>query len=98
MKIGIISLYFKNHNYGGLLQCYALTNYLKQLGFEAEQVTYDRFVSRPIGKKIQSVEFAKIPQKMIVLAGMQEKLEQKSKRFLKLVCKRHRVSPVDLKN
>ena len=65
MKIGIISLYYKNHNYGGLLQCYALTNYLKQLGFEAEQVTYDRFVSRPIGKKIQSVEFAKIPQKMI---------------------------------
>lgn len=65
MKIGIISLYYKNHNYGGLLQCYALTNYLKQLGFEAEQVTYDRFVSRPIGKKFQSVEFAEIPQKMV---------------------------------
>ena len=39
-----------------------------------------------------------IPQKMIVLAGMQEKLAQKSKRFLKLAYKKHRVSPVDLKN
>lgn len=45
MKIGIISLYYRNYNYGGLLQCYALTNYLKQLGYEVEQVTYDRFVA-----------------------------------------------------
>ena len=36
--------------------------------------------------------------KMIVLVGMQEKLAQKSKRFLKLAYKKHRVSPVDLKN
>ena len=36
--------------------------------------------------------------KMIVLAGMQGKLAQKSKHFLRLACKKHRVSPVDLKN
>lgn len=36
--------------------------------------------------------------KMIVSVVMQEKPVQKSKHFLKLACKRHRVSPVDLKN
>lgn len=41
MKIGIVSLYYKNHNYGGLLQAYALTHYLNSHGFEAEQVTWD---------------------------------------------------------
>lgn len=36
--------------------------------------------------------------KMIVLVVMQEKPVQKSKHFLKLAYKKHRVSPVDLKN
>lgn len=42
MKIGIITLYYNNFNYGGILQAYALTNYLNSLNeIEAEQIMYD---------------------------------------------------------
>lgn len=42
MKIGILTLYYKNYNYGGQLQSYALCTYLNQLnGVDCEQITYD---------------------------------------------------------
>lgn len=41
MRVGIISLYYKNHNYGGLLQAYALTNYLNSHGVDCEQISWD---------------------------------------------------------
>lgn len=41
MKIGIISLYYKNRNYGGLLQAYALTSYLNSNGMDCEQISWD---------------------------------------------------------
>ena len=42
MKVGILTLYYKNHNYGGQLQAYALCTYLNQLnGVDCEQITYD---------------------------------------------------------
>ncbi len=41
MKIGILTYYYANSNYGGLLQAYALQRALGQLGFEAEQIAYD---------------------------------------------------------
>lgn len=40
MKIGIITLYYKNNNYGGVAQAYALNKYLTNLGFESELITY----------------------------------------------------------
>ena len=40
-KIGIITLYYNNFNYGGLLQAYALQHYLSINGFQAEQITFD---------------------------------------------------------
>ena len=40
-RVGIITQYYKSHNYGGLLQAYALTTVLKQLGYSAEQIAYD---------------------------------------------------------
>ncbi len=40
-RIGIITLYYRNYNYGGLLQAYALANVLnKQLKQNAEQISY----------------------------------------------------------
>ncbi len=40
-KIGILTLYHENYNYGGLLQAYALCKYLNTQEFvEAEQITY----------------------------------------------------------
>ena len=40
-KVGIITLYHGNYNFGGLLQAYALPKVLKEyFGIEAEQIDY----------------------------------------------------------
>ena len=38
MKVGIISTFYKNYNYGGKLQAYALTKVLTNMGLEARQI------------------------------------------------------------
>lgn len=58
-KIGIISLYYKNYNFGGCLQAYALVRILRQLGFQAEQISYDRKFSKNLSFKDQSIIFIK---------------------------------------
>ena len=40
MKIGIITHFNKSTNYGGVLQAYALTKKLDNLGYDAEQISY----------------------------------------------------------
>lgn len=40
-KVGIITHYYKNLNYGGSLQAYALCRVLREMGFDAEQISYD---------------------------------------------------------
>ena len=40
-RIGIISLYYDNINYGGLLQAYALRKTIENLGYECKQISYD---------------------------------------------------------
>lgn len=41
-KIGIITLYYKNDNYGGVAQAYALNKYLSNLGLNSELITYKK--------------------------------------------------------
>ena len=42
MKIGILTLYYNNHNFGGQLQAYALCTYLNRIkGVDCEQIAYD---------------------------------------------------------
>lgn len=42
MRIGILTLYYGNHNFGGQLQAYALCTYLNhQKSIESEQISYD---------------------------------------------------------
>lgn len=41
IKVGIISHYYKNNNYGGMLQAYALCEVLSGMGFEAKQISYN---------------------------------------------------------
>lgn len=41
-KIGIVSLYYGNSNYGGQLQAFALPFVLKKMGANAEQICFDR--------------------------------------------------------
>lgn len=40
-KIGIITFYYKNDNYGANLQAYALTKYLNVNGYVAEQICFE---------------------------------------------------------
>lgn len=47
MRVGILSLFYGNYNYGGKLQAYALTRVLEQMGHEARQIQY----SQPSGRK-----------------------------------------------
>ena len=41
MQIGILTFFWSNDNYGQILQCYALQNYLKNKGHEVFVVNYD---------------------------------------------------------
>lgn len=55
-KTGIITMYYKSCNYGGLLQSYALINFIKKIGFESEQIcrphVYNENLQRPIPVKV----------------------------------------------
>ncbi|QEK18906.1 hypothetical protein LAJLEIBI_02929 [[Clostridium] hylemonae DSM 15053] len=39
-KCGIITLYHKNYNYGGILQAYAMVKIMGELGYDAEIIDY----------------------------------------------------------
>lgn len=41
-KIGIITLYNNNNNYGGIAQAYALSTYFKNLGYDSELINYKK--------------------------------------------------------
>lgn len=41
-KIGILTEYYKNYNYGGILQAYALCKVIQALGYECEQIQYKK--------------------------------------------------------
>ena len=41
MKIGIMTFWWSNDNYGQLLQCYALQKYLRDLGHDAFLIRYN---------------------------------------------------------
>lgn len=50
--VGILTHFYKTHNYGGSLQSYALCEFLRELGADAEQISYVMNSSRPPAKKI----------------------------------------------
>ncbi len=47
MKIGIITHYYNSTNYGGNLQAFALCKFLRDLGMDAEQISYDKKFDLP---------------------------------------------------
>ena len=40
-RVAVISLYYNNSNYGGLLQAYALCKVLEKSGYDCKQISYD---------------------------------------------------------
>lgn len=51
-KIGIITHYYNSKNYGGVLQAYALCQFLREQGYNAEQVQYDKESDSSIKHKV----------------------------------------------
>lgn len=45
-RVGIITRYFNNFNYGGLLQSYALQQFIQSMGFDVKQISFTFTKSR----------------------------------------------------
>ncbi len=41
-KVGIVTIYKNNQNYGGLLQAFGLQKYIESVGFDCELISYER--------------------------------------------------------
>ncbi len=54
MRVGIITIYYRNYNYGGLLQSYALPIFLNKIGYEAQQITFDRYITKSIASRLKA--------------------------------------------
>lgn len=54
MKIGIITMYYKSYNYGGILQAYALARFLVGQGISCEQICYDLFSGYSYGRRFKN--------------------------------------------
>lgn len=65
-KVGIITHYYGSSNYGGVLQAYALCNFINSIGFEAEQICYNKkdtvTFRRRIGSLLRSIKKAMHPK------------------------------------
>lgn len=56
-KVGIITLFYNNYNYGGMLQAFALQQFIEMQGFECEQIAINRMEG---GKKDWNYKIKKI--------------------------------------
>lgn len=64
MKIGVVTIYFGNYNYGGILQSYALPYFLNANGFECEQICY-RPAKHSIGDIVRRTRLSDLPGKVL---------------------------------
>lgn len=68
MKIGIVTHYYNSENYGGNLQAYALCRVIQKLGYDVEQISYNKLdAGTNKVKKIKRISkrFLKILKKRI---------------------------------
>lgn len=70
MKIGIITQYYNSKNYGGNLQAFALQKKISEMGFDCEQITYDRQYKGYLYcllRKIKHSRLKELPHKLMTL-------------------------------
>lgn len=82
MKIGVMTFWWSQDNYGQLLQCYALQKYLRDLGHDAYLIRYDPrgdYVKSPVWKKILKA-FNPIKLRMFLLSKKRRAADIKEKR------------------
>lgn len=82
MKIGVITIYAGNYNYGGILQCYALPYFLNTHGFECEQIRYGP-AKHSIKDILKRTRLCDLPGK--VLVKVRYSIETKVKNFITFV-------------
>lgn len=54
-QIGIITHFYGSENYGGVLQSYALCQFLRNQGFDAEQIQYDKDKGESIKRRLGKI-------------------------------------------
>lgn len=66
IRVGIITLYYNNPNYGGVLQAYALRKVIEELGYDCKQISYDSYyqsirrkISAVIKKEVKKIVYGK---------------------------------------
>lgn len=68
MRIGVITLYNENNNYGGMAQAYALQRYIEKLGHDCEVINYRRTTKTIFGAPIVKRTFlTKVKDKLVWL-------------------------------
>ncbi len=69
MRIGIVTHYYENYNYGGNLQAFALCSYLNQAqGVEAEQIPCG-MTSPTLLSRLAFSKLLRIPRKLCRMLG-----------------------------
>ena len=94
-KTGILTYYYKTHNYGGMLQSYALPYFLKKNGINAEQICYVRTDERPFTiKELRETNnlsfFTRLKNKILFnkyIQVIKPKFEERNKKFLEFELK-----------
>ncbi|MCB6202638.1 polysaccharide pyruvyl transferase family protein [Extibacter muris] len=59
-KCGIITLYHKNYNYGGILQAYAMVKVMEKLGYDTEVIDYCQNYKDLVIHKIKKLQMSEI--------------------------------------
>ena len=59
-KCGIITLYHKNYNYGGILQAYAMAKVMEGLGFDTEVIDYCQNYKDLVIHKIRKLQLPEL--------------------------------------
>ena len=80
MKIGILTYWWANDNYGQLLQCYALQKYLRDLGHEAFLIRYD--YTKDVKKRFNYFRLLKILNPYLLARYIGRKVNAKGNKHL----------------
>lgn len=90
-KVGILTLYESNHNYGGVLQAYALRKVVDKLGYDCKVIAYKSEYNPIYSNKIQQLKqysfidaCKKIIEKIKVKIGKKKFYKKYSQRIEKI--------------
>ena len=81
MRVGIITFYNGNINYGGILQSYALQHVIESMGYECKQICLDNAITETLTKFQKVKLILELGPKAIYIYKRKKKQEQKEKKL-----------------